>query len=132
MFKAGDKVQDNETGLIGVVARIKGASTGYPVVVDFDGTTGYRTYTTTGIYDTRESRRIDLISSGYVIVTITQTFIHIKDHETSILLPLASTSFKTKDDKIIAIHNDKEYTIYTSDTAYTISQILNPTKKETL
>lgn len=111
MFKVGDKVQDNETGLIGVVVRIKGASTDYPVVVEFDGTAGHRTYTTTGIYDTRESRRIDLISSGYDIVTITQTVIHIKDHETSILLPLASTSFKTKDDKIIAIHNDKEYTI---------------------
>lgn len=67
-----------------------------------------------------------------VIIKITQTFIQIKKDDILILLPLASTSFKIKGDRIIATHNNKDYTIYTTDVSQIINQLLNPTKNELL
>lgn len=67
-----------------------------------------------------------------VIVEVTQTFIQIKEGDILILLPLASTSFKIKHDIIVATHNNKECTIYTTDVSQIINQLLNPTKNELL
>lgn len=136
MFKVGDKVQDNSTGLIGEVERI-GAELGEcPIVVNFGESKS--AYDIRGFHNRRHNERhIKLINfkpevEAPVTVKITQTFIQIKEDDILVLLPLASTSFKIKGDRIIATHNNKEHTIYTTDVSQIINQLLNPTKKETL
>ena len=135
-IEVGDKVQDTSTGIIGEVSRISVELDEFPIEVCF----GKRmdTYDIRGFYNRRMSERhIRLINpkpevEAPVTVKITQTFIQIKEDDILVLLPLASTSFKIKGDRIIATHNNKDYTIYTTDVSKIINQLLNPTKKETL
>lgn len=136
MFIVGDKVQDTDTGQVGEEVKVNVELGEWPIVANFDD--GYRTYDTRGFYNRRLSeRRIELINprpqeANPVIVEITQTFIQVKEDDIFVLLPLASTSFKIKHDIIVATHNNKEYTIYTSDVSQIKNQLLNPTKKELL
>ena len=135
-IKVGDKVEDTSTKQIGEVSRISAEPGEFPIEVCF----GKRmdTYDIRGFYNRRMSERhIRLINpkpevEAPVTVKITQTFIQIKEDDILVLLPLASTSFKIKGDRIIATHNNKDYTIYTTDVSQIINQLLNPTKKETL
>ena len=136
MFKVGDKVQDTSTGIIGEVSKIGFELGEFPIEVCF----GKRmdTYDIRGFYNRRMSERhIRLINpkpevEAPVTVKITQTFIQIKEDDILVLLPLASTSFKIKGDRIRATHNNKEYTICTPDISQIINQLLNPTKNELL
>ena len=136
MFKVGDKVQDTSTGDIGEVSIIRFELGEFPVLVDFGESKS--AYDIRGFHSIRKNnRRIKLINLKPeeitpVSVEITQTFIQIKEGDILVLLPLASTSFKIKHDIIVATHNNKEYTIYTTDVSQIINQLLNPTKNELL
>ena len=136
MFKVGDKVQDTSTRDIGEVSKIRFELGEFPVVVDFGESKS--AYDIRGFHSIRKNnRRIKLINLKPeeitpVSVEITQTFIQIKEGDILVLLPLASTSFKIKHDIIVATHNNKEYTIYSSDISQIINKLLNPTKKELL
>lgn len=136
MFIVGDKVQDTDTGQVGEVVKVNAELGEWPIVADFGD--GRRAYDISGFYNRRLSeRRIELINprpqeANPVIVEITQTFIQVKEDDIFVLLPLASTSFKIKHDIIVATHNNKEYTIYTSDVSQIKNQLLNPTRKELL
>ena len=136
MFKVGDKVQDTSTRDIGEVSKIRFELGEFPVVVDFGENKS--AYDIRGFHSIRKNnRRIKLINLKPeeitpVSVEITQTFIQIKEDDTTTLLPLASTSFKIKHNIIIATHNNKEYTICIPEISQIINKLLNPTKNELL
>lgn len=132
MFNLGDKVIDSHTHQIGTISKILiDEKVLYPITVSFPSY--ICTYTSSGQFITQEdSRYIKKVEDMTGIVKVSSTHICISFNHSTLLLPIALTSFNIVNDIIIATYNGKEYAMCTDNIAQVIEQLLNPTKKESL
>ena len=132
MFSIGDKVFDSHIHQIGTVSNIYTDITeNYPIQVRFSDFTC--SYSSKGNYYIQtDSRHIKKIKDITGIIKVGPTHIYIPFSHSSILLPIALTSFNIVNDIIIATYNGKEYTVHIDNIDQVIEQLLNPNKKELL